>query len=71
MVDDDMVKLDGTLKSLAQTSGVAAVEFTGFTKRLIKMSDSRQNAGKAWTTFSRLVSGTPLWSLQNKFRGII
>ena len=71
MADEELSKLDGTLKSLSQTSGVAAVEFTGFTKRLIKMSDSTQNSGKAWTTFSRLVSGTPLWSLQNKFRGII
>ncbi len=71
MADEDIKSMDGSLKSLSQTTGMASVEFTGFTKRLIKMSDSTNNAGKAWTTFSRLVSGTPLWSLQNKFRGII
>ena len=71
LAGEEIQNLDSNLKQLGQSTGYAAVEFTGFTKRLIKMSDSTQNAGKAWTTFSRLVSGTPLWSLQNKFRGII
>ena len=71
MAGEEIQNLDSNLKQLGQSTGYASIEFTGFTKRLIKMSDSARNSGKAWTTFSRLVSGTPLWSLQNKFRGII
>ena len=71
MAGEEIETMANNLKALSQTTGMASVEFTGFTKKLIQASDSMRNSGKAWTTFSRLVSGTPLWSLQNKFRGII
>ncbi len=49
----------------------AGIEFKGLTKTLTSAAASTDGAGKAWTTFSRLVSGTPLWSTQNKIRAYL
>ena len=49
----------------------AGIEFKGLTKTLTSAAASTEGAGKAWTTFSRLVSGTPLWSTQNKIRAYL
>ena len=49
----------------------SAVEFRGFTKTITSAAAGTEGASKAWTTFSRLVSGTPLWAFQNKLRAYL
>tara|TARA_R100000278_G_scaffold107042_2_gene83676 strand:- start:5996 stop:7804 length:1809 start_codon:yes stop_codon:yes gene_type:complete len=71
MADDEVVKLVGNLNDLNSVSYKAGLEFRGLTKRLIVMSDSVSGAGKKWTIFARLVSGSPLWRLQNKVRAFV
>ena len=71
MADDEVVKLVGNLNDLNSVSYKAGLEFRGLTKRLITMSDSVSGAGKKWTIFARLVSGSPLWRLQNKVRAFV
>ncbi len=71
MAEDEIQKLAGNLSDLNKVTLDAGVEFKGFTKRLIEISDSTSKAGKKWTIFARLVSGSPLWRLQNKFRAFI
>ena len=61
MADDEVVKLVGNLNDLNSVSYKAGLEFRGLTKRLITMSDNVSGAGKKWTIFARLVSGSPLW----------
>ena len=67
MVQDVIDSLDtlrtGTIK--------ANFEFQGLAKSLTQAADSTSKAGKGWTTFSRLVSGTPLWATQNKIRAYL
>jgi len=38
---------------------------------LVGWADSTTKAGKNWTTFSRLTSGTGIWKLQNYIRGAL
>jgi len=38
---------------------------------LVGWADSTTRAGKNWTTFSRLTSGTGIWKLQNYIRGAL
>lgn len=71
MADDEVVKLVGNLNDLNSVSYKAGLEFRGLTKRLITMSDNVSGAGKKWTIFARLVSGSPLWRLQNKVRAFV
>ena len=71
MAEDEVEKLAGNLSDLNKVTLTAGVEFKGFTKRLIEVSDATSKAGKKWTIFARLVSGSPLWRLQNKFRAFI
>tara|TARA_B100000963_G_scaffold233679_1_gene204108 strand:- start:21007 stop:22680 length:1674 start_codon:yes stop_codon:yes gene_type:complete len=68
---DEIEKLAGNLSDLNKVTLTAGVEFKGFTKRLIEVSDATSKAGKKWTIFARLVSGSPLWRLQNKFRAFV
>ena len=63
---DDMSTVINSLDTLRTGTIRAGVEFKGLTKTLTSAAASTEGAGKAWTTFSRLVSGTPLWSTQNK-----
>ena len=65
---EEVEKLAGDLDSLNRTLGISAIEFKGVTKSIITAADSTSQAGKAWTTFSRLVSGSGLWKLQNRLR---
>ncbi len=71
MVDDSVQKLAGNLSDLNKVTLDAGIEFQGMTKRLIKMSDATSRAGKKWTIFSRIVSGSPIWKIQNKVRAFI
>lgn len=49
----------------------AGIEFRGFSKAITQAADTATNAGKKWTVFSRLVSGTPIWAMQNKIRAYL
>ena len=70
-VEKSVVALDGSLKSLEETSFKAGIEFKGMLGSVTKAAYSLDGAGKGWTTFSRLVSGSPLWAVQNKFRAYL
>ena len=70
-VEKSVVALDGSLKSLEETSFKAGIEFQGMLGNVTKAAYSLEGAGKGWTTFSRLVSGSPLWAIQNKFRAYL
>ena len=66
-IDDVVTSLD----SLNTATLRSAIEFQGFTKTITSAAASTEGAGKAWTTFSRLVSGSPIWALQNKARAYL
>ena len=68
---DEVEQLVGNLNDLNSVSYKAGLEFKGLTKRLITMSDSISGGGKKWTIFSRIVSGSPIWKIQNKVRAFI
>lgn len=68
---DEVERLVGNLNDLNSVSYKAGLEFKGLTKRLIKMSDTVSGGGKKWTIFSRIVSGSPIWKIQNKVRALI
>jgi len=70
-MSDDMSTVINSLDTLRTGTIRAGVEFKGLTKTLTSAAASTEGAGKAWTTFSRLVSGTPLWSTQNKIRAYL
>lgn len=66
--------LDNTIASLDDLSTKtikSGIEFQGFTKSLTQAAAGTEKASKQWTIFSRLVSGTPLWSVQNKLRAYL
>ena len=71
MAENEVDKLAGNLNDLNKVSLKAGLEFKGLTKRLITMSDSVSGAGQKWTIFSRIVSGSPIWKLQNKIRAFV
>lgn len=62
---------DSRLKSLTQDAIAADSAFAGFGKRLASLANTSSKASKNWTIFSRLVSGTPIWALQNKLRAYV
>ena len=66
-LDDVVTSLD----SLNTATLRSAIEFQGFTKTITSAAAGTEGAGKAWTTFSRLVSGSPIWALQNKARAYL
>lgn len=59
------------MQSLASATLKSGIEFKGFTKSITSVAASTEGAGKSWTTFSRLVSGTPIWAMQNKLRAYL
>ena len=63
--------LAGSLTDLNKSVPMTGIQLKGLTKRMVEMSDSASSAGKKWTTFSRLTSGTPIWKIQNKLRGTL
>lgn len=71
MADDEVSKMINNLGDLNSVTFKAGLEFQGLTKRLITMSDNISGAGRKWTIFARLVSGSPLWRLQNKVRAFV
>lgn len=71
MADDEVTRLSNNLKGLNLATLDANAEFQGMAKTLIQWSDSTSRAGKKWTIFSRIVSGSPIWKLQNKVRAFV
>jgi hypothetical protein len=66
--------LDNTIASLNDLTTKTiqtGIEFQGFAKSITQAADTATNAGKKWTVFSRLVSGTPIWAMQNKIRAYL
>ena len=59
------------LSDLQKVSKYTGQEFQGFAKNLVAMADATNQSGRRWTIFSRLVSGTPIWKVQNYIRGIL
>ena len=60
-----------SLGDLTQGAIKAEKGFSGFSNALLSMADASSKASKRWTIFSRLVSGTPIWALQNKIRAYV
>ena len=68
---DDITEVVNSLDDLTKATLRSGIEFKGFTKTITSVAASTEGAGKSWTTFSRLVSGTPLWAFQNKMRAYL
>ena len=64
----EIESLGDTLASLERVSFRSGIEFKGLFKEITDAANSISSAGKKWTIFSRLVSGTPLWKVQNYLR---
>ena len=67
-------EIDRTIRSLDQLNKVVtygALEFQGFKKSILEAANGADAASKRWNIFSRLVSGTPLWKVQNYVRGAL
>ena len=64
MAGKEIETMSDNLRDLSQSTGMAAVEFTGLTKKLIEASDSMSLSGKSWTTFSIFLMG--LFLIQKK-----
>ena len=71
MEDEEINKLAGSLKDLNSTLSLTDTKTLGFIRKVGELSLNTSNAGKRWTTFSRLVSGSPIWSVQNKLRAYV
>jgi hypothetical protein len=71
MADDEIKRLAGSLNDLNSTLSLADTNTLTFIRRLGTIADTTSKQGKAWTTFSRLVSGSPIWAVQNKLRAYI
>ena len=68
---DDITEVVNSLDDLTKATLRSGIEFKGFTKTITSVAASTEGAGKSWTTFSRLVSGKPLWAFQNKMRAYL
>lgn len=59
------------LNDLGKAANYSAQGFQGFKKSLFEAASGASEASKRWTIFSRLVSGTPIWKIQNYIRGAL
>ncbi len=60
-----------SIANLSQTLAENDKRFKLSSSRIVKWSQSTGKAGKRWTTFSRITSGTGLWKFQNYMRGTL
>jgi len=60
-----------SITDLSATLSENAKRFALSSSRIVEWSKSTGKAGKRWTTFSRLTSGTGLWKFQNYLRGTL
>lgn len=68
---DDIAQAATSLKDLNESAKAGEEIFKGYAGSLIRVAASTEGAGKAWTTFSRLTSGTGIWKVQNKVRAYL
>ena len=68
---DDIQTTASNLRDLSRVTRDLSFEFTGFRKQLLDAASATDGAGKMWTNYSRILSGTALWKLQNYFRGAL
>ena len=69
--DRNIAKIDGSLGSLEKTIFNTTGKVNDFAKGFLDAANSLNGAGKKWTIFSRIVSGTPLWRFQNYLRAAL
>tara|TARA_R100001015_G_C4635024_1_gene203134 strand:+ start:601 stop:2583 length:1983 start_codon:yes stop_codon:yes gene_type:complete len=69
--DRKIAKIDGSLGSLETTIFNTTGKVQAFGKGFLDAANSLNGAGKKWTIFSRIVSGTPLWRFQNYLRAAL
>ena len=69
--DRKIAKIDGSLGSLEKTIFNTTGKVNDFAKGFLDAANSLNGAGKKWTIFSRIVSGTPLWRFQNYLRAAL
>ena len=60
-----------SIANLSATLSENDKRFKLSSSRIVEWSKSTGKAGKRWTTFSRLTSGTGLWKFQNYLRGTL
>ena len=60
-----------SISNLSQTLAENDKRFKLSSSRIVQWSQSTGKAGKRWTTFSRITSGTGLWKFQNYMRGTL
>jgi hypothetical protein len=70
-MSDKIEEIANSLDGLNTTVIDSGIKFQGLTKSLIRAADATSSAGQKWTVFSRLVSGSPIWALQNKARAYL
>tara|TARA_R110000744_G_scaffold102138_2_gene196529 strand:+ start:220 stop:2121 length:1902 start_codon:yes stop_codon:yes gene_type:complete len=68
---DSIASATTGLKDLTASAKEGDQIFTGFLGTMVEIAAKTDGAGKAWTTFSRLTSGSPVWKLQNKARAYL
>tara|TARA_R100000734_G_C3315734_1_gene107853 strand:+ start:535 stop:2163 length:1629 start_codon:yes stop_codon:yes gene_type:complete len=68
---EDLGGVARNLNELVKTTRTAESAFGGLGKSIASIANSTSQASKNWTIFSRLVSGTPIWAVQNKIRAYI
>ena len=68
---DSIASATTGLKDLTASAKEGDQIFTGFLGTMVEIAAKTDGAGKAWTTFSRLTSGSPIWKLQNKARAYL
>ena len=67
--DDSIDAVSQSLSTLSANMALNNKALAQGASSLAKWADQTGKAGKNWTTFSRLTSGTGIWKLQNYIRG--
>tara|TARA_R110000803_G_scaffold18045_2_gene48373 strand:+ start:496 stop:2388 length:1893 start_codon:yes stop_codon:yes gene_type:complete len=68
---DSIANATTGLKDLNASAKESEKIFSGFLGTMVEVAAKTDGAGKAWTTFSRLTSGSPIWKIQNKARAYL
>ena len=67
--------LDSTIKSLddlgRKSVSVSKLLEGSLANRLLDIANISEKTGRRWTIMSRLLSGSPLWKIQNKVRAVV
>ena len=68
---DEIQRASSALKDLNANALAGEKIFSGFLGTMVEVAAGTEGASKAWTTLSRLTSGSPIWKLQNKARAYL